>query len=950
MASKKNEAYIEFKANTSEFQKGIKQMNAELKTASNELRLNATQLKNAGDNVDLLSERQRILEKELAASAEKIKLTEKSLAECEATLGKNSKEYESLNNAVIAAKNQQQAIQNELDQTKDKLAKITTENKQAATSFGQLGDKIEAQEKDLAALKKEYANVVLEQGKGSKEAKDLAKQIETLSGELKENKDKLNDAETAADKFDKTLDETSESADGFSGKLAAAGAAAVAFGAAIFEAGKASIEAFNEVDEGADNVIKATGATGEAAEELEAVYKNVASNIVGDFAEIGTALGEVNTRFGFTGEEAEEATTLFLKFSEVTGMDATTAVQDVSRAIESAGLKSGDYKTILDALTKAGQATGVSVDTLAGALTDNGAVMREMGYDTNETIAMLAQFEKAGVNSQTVTKGMQKALTNWAKDGKDAQAEFGNLVAGIKDGSVSAGEAYEVFGSKAGVELVDAIKSGRFEYEDMLAVIEGSKGSLETTFDATVDGGYELDLAMQNCKLALAEVGEVVGTMLVPVFQTISEKLLPAVSTGMEKLKAAGEWAAEHKGVVTAIAVAIGVLTTAITAYNIVQGIKTAMDAANVTTVWALVSAHIAQAAAAMAAIAPYVLIVAAIAAVIAIIVLCIKHWDKIKEKITEVAKKVKEKVTEIKNNITAKLNEAKQKAVEIFNNIKNGITQKINEAKNKVVEVFNNIKNSISSKLNEAKNKVTEIFNNIKNAISNKLNEAKQKISSIFDSIKSTMSNAVTNAKNAVVNGFQTLHNNVMSKVNSLKSSVSNTFNNIKNAILTPIENARDKVKGIVDKIVSFFRNMKISLPKIKLPHLTISGSFSLNPPSVPKIGVEWYAKGGFFNKPTILSGLGEAGPEYALPLNERSLAPLAVMLNKLTATGENGLGDILASRFDAVVDKLADRLEKLEMAVNIDGERVATATASYNDTNSGARAQLAERGLSLA
>ena len=810
------------------------------------------------------------------------------------------------------------------------MEKIKEENKEAASAFGQLSDTVEAQENDLAALKKEYANVVLEQGKSSREAKDLANQIDNLSSELNENKKKLADAETAADKFDNTLDETGDSADGFSGKLAAAGAAAVAFGAAIIEVGKASIEAFNEVDEGADNVIKATGATGKAAEELEGVYQNVASNIVGDFGDIGSALGEVNTRFGFTGKEAEDATTLFMKFSEVTGMDATSAVQAVSRAIESAGLESSEYGTVLDALTKAGQQTGVSVDTLAGALTDNGAIMREMGYDTNDTIAMLAQFEKAGVNSATVTKGMQKAIVNWGKDGKNAKAEFEKTVEGIKNGSVTAGEAYEIFGSKAGVELVDAIKSGRFEYEDMLKVIDGSKGALETTFDGTVDGGYELDLAMQNCKLALAEVGEVVGTVLTPVFQTISETVLPAVVTGFEKIQAAWEWMSENKGIMTAVAVAIGVITTAIAAQNVVTAINNAMKAAEVTTVWALVSAHIAHAAAAMAALAPYVLIVAAIAAVIAIIVLCVKHWDKIKEKITEVAKKVKEKVIEIKNEVVKKLTEAKDKAVQLFENIKKSITEKITAAKNKVTETFNNIKNSISEKITAAKNKVTETFNNIKSSITEK----------------------ITAAKNSAVNTFQNLVTGVTTKVNAVKSKVTSVFNAVKTAITKPVEAARKTVASIVEKIKGAF-NFKWSLPKLKIPKISVTGGkapFGIGGKgSLPKFSIKWNAKGAVFTKPTVLQGFGEAGTEYALPLNERSLAPLATMLNKLTVSGDNGLGDMLASRFDSAVDKLAARLEKLEANFYLDGERVATATAGYNDRASGTRAQLTGRGLAV-
>ena len=142
----------------------------------------------------------------------------------------------------------------------------------------------------------------------------------------------------------------------------------------------------------------------------------------------------------------------------------------------------------------------------------------------------------------------------------------------------------------------------------------------------------------QNARLALADIGDTVLTTVAPAFDDVVE-VVRAMADGFS---AAVQWGKENQGVLVAIASVVGILTTAITAYNVVQGIKSAMDAANVTTVWALVSAHLAQAAAAIAAVAPYILIVAAIAAVIAIIVLCVKHWDTIKAKITEVAKKVK--------------------------------------------------------------------------------------------------------------------------------------------------------------------------------------------------------------------------------------------------------------------------------------------------------------------
>ena len=76
------------------------------------------------------------------------------------------------------------------------------------------------------------------------------------------------------------------------------------------------------------------------------------------------------------------------------------------------------------------------------------------------------------------------------------------------------------------------------------------------------------------------------------------------------------------------------------------------------------------------------------------------------------------------------------------------------------------------------------------------------------------------------------------------------------------------DFVKIQVAKIKGFFDGLSIKLPHIKLPHFKIQGSFSLNPPKVPKLGVDWYAKGGIFNSPSII-GVGEAGQEAVLPID---------------------------------------------------------------------------------
>lgn len=250
----------------------------------------------------------------------------------------------------------------------------------------------------------------------------------------------------------------------------------------------------------------------------------------------------------------------------------------------------------------------------------------------------------------------------------------------------------------------------------------------------------------------------------------------------------------------TTLGIGIGIVTTAMGIQSAIQATKAALNLEETTSLSALIVAKYADATATMAALAPYILIVAAIAAVIAIIVVCVKHWDIIKKKVTEVATSIKGKVTEMVD-------------------------------------------------------KVKDKFEDMKTGISN--------------------------------------------KISSIKESVSTKFNEIKSKMLTPVNKARDLIKTAIDKIKSFFK-FQWSFPKLKMPHFSLSGKFSLSPPSVPHMSVQWYAKGGVFNNPTLfntgngLAGLGENGAEAVVPLenNTEWLDKLATMLaSKLGA----GSGDIV-------------------------------------------------------
>ncbi len=312
------------------------------------------------------------------------------------------------------------------------------------------------------------------------------------------------------------------------GKVEAVGKKFSVISAGIVAIGTASIGAFNEVDEGADIAIKATGAVGDKARKIEESYGNVASSIVGEFSDIGSALGEVNTRFGFTGQELETCTTQFIKFGEVTGADVTNAVQKVSRYMGDASIDSSQYSKVLDNLTVACQASGISMDSLTETLVSYGAPMRALGFETEESIAIFSQWEKAGVNTSIAFSGMKTAISKWSAEGKNAKEEFKKTLEEIKkcpDIASATTKAIEAFGKKAGPDLADAIKGGRFEYEDFLTLLQNSEGQLDGTYDEVIDGADDAKLAMQNMKIALGEIGNTIMTMLSPIIQSVSEHI-----------------------------------------------------------------------------------------------------------------------------------------------------------------------------------------------------------------------------------------------------------------------------------------------------------------------------------------------------------------------------------------------------------------------------------------
>ncbi|WP_400251067.1 phage tail tape measure protein [Enterococcus faecium] len=471
-------------------------------------------------------------------------------------------------------------------------------------------------------LREEYEKSVKETGEYSAESEKLYKQL--LNSETGENKlrtalEQTNDAlkeqgDVSVDTAKKLqkIEETGEKIKGVGEKMS------VGVTAPIVAAGAAGLAAFGEVDEALDTIITKTGATGEQADRLSQSFKNVGSNTHLPLQTVGEAIGEVNTQFGFMDKKLEDSTNYLLQYAEINDTDVSQSAISARQAIDAYGLEYDDLNSVLDVTTKTSQNTGQSVDDLMQKAIDGAPQIKQLGLSFGEGVTLLGQFEQSGVDSSAALSSLSKATVAYAKDGKSLSQGLGELQDKVKNAgseTEAINAAAEVFGTKGGPRMADAIRRGTLNLEDLAKTAGESGGAVGDTFDATLDPIDQADQAMNNAKLAMADVGEAVQVSLLPFFEKATS-LLQEFSKWWGSLdQDTKNWIITIAGIAAAVGpvlIVLGSLMGSVT--KIVGGVKSFIG------VW--------QAMAGFLAANPFVLVIAGIAVLIAGFVLA---YNKVK-------------------------------------------------------------------------------------------------------------------------------------------------------------------------------------------------------------------------------------------------------------------------------------------------------------------------------
>ena len=904
MASRIKGITVEIGGDTTGLEKALKGVNSSIKTTQSALKDVERLLKLDPTNTELLTQKQKLLKDAIASTSEKLETLKEAQKQAKEQLERGElgqDKYDALQREIVETEQELKRLQEQAATTSVTLEKIAA----AGDKFEKAGDSITNAGKQISVASAAVTGLGVAAVKTAADFDSAMANVAAISGATGDDLQALRDK--AREMGEKTKFSASEAADAMS-YMAMAGwktGDMLSGIEGIMNLAAASGEDLATTSDIVTDALTAFGLTAEDSAHFADILAAASSN--------------ANTNVSMMGET-------FKYCAPVAGALGYSA-EDVAEAIGllgNAGIKS----------TQAGTALRTMMTKLQGELKLSGEALGEVTIQTANA------------------DGSMRELSDILADCRTAFSKMSE--------SEAAAAAETLVGKNAMSGFLALMNSAPGDIDKLRNAIDNCDGSAENMAAIMQDN---LNGQLTILKSQLEELAISFGEMLMPVIR----KVVTAVQGFVDKLNNMDE--AQRKTIITIglVIAALGpflvILGTVIStvgksmkAYaSAAKGIKKLMVAVKSGT------GIFGKLGTALGGISAPVL---AIVAVIAVLVAAFTHlWktnDGFRENIIATWTQIKETVSNFCQGIVDRLNSLGFEFSSITEVLKavwdgfcnllgpvfEGAFRFISDTLSTVLDVILNtvdffiavfsgdwegaweaVKNIFSSIWNGLVSWFTniletikgvldvalgwigtsweQVWTNVKNFFTNIWNGIKDFISSTINSISTTISNVITGIKTTVNNVFSAIKTTISNIFNGIKDTATSVWNAIKTAITTPIENAKEKVREAINAIKGFFSGLKLELPHIKLPHFSISGSFSLSPPSVPHINIDWYKSGGIMAGPTIfgmngssLMAGGEAGKEAILPLTEFYSKLESILTSRLnTGTMERYLAVIAAN-----------------------------------------------------
>lgn len=551
------------------------------------------------------------------------------------------------------------------------------------------------------------------------------------------------------------------------------------------------------------------------------------------------------------------------------------------------------------------KALGLNAYNVRKNVSTYNAMLTSMGLTSNESLKMSQGLTQLSYDMASFYNLQPEEAFEKLKAGISGEAEPLKALGILVNDATIKNYAYVNGIAKQGEALTEAQKV-QARYGVILEGTKNAQGDLERTMDSPTNKIRVMKEQVQQLAIQF-------GQILIPILEKVISVIKPLLD------KFLGLSKEQQQMIVT-----IGLIAAAVGPLILIVG-KIITVIGTLSSMFSTVSAAMATAGGASTVLGtvftaltgPVAITIAAITGLIAIFISLYKNNEELRNVVNKAWNEVK--------TIISGIIEGLKSLFQIFIEFTKQIWSKYGEdIINIVSTAFTMISTIVKNVLEVIKNTINVAINILKGNWQGAWESIKILTSSVWNNIKNIISTTLDLLKGIISVAINMISSTISGVWNNIKSVTTAVWNGIKTAITTPINSARDAVKNAIDSIFGFFRNLRlpeIKIPRIKLPHFSLSGEFSLLPPRVPSLSVDWYAKGGIFNAPSII-GVGEAGTEAVLPI-DRLDDLMAKALQKVSVNNNRELG--LTLHIERFINNSEKDIEQLAYELEFYRQRIS-------------------------